>query len=90
MSASTETLVKLRSLTSQGKSKANVTVANQPRKYKEPHSYNIRVNKINALNNCQFGGNYSFQVPAFSQVVGEMWLEMTLPQIAGGTTRLTR
>ena len=85
MSASTETLVKLRSLTGQGKSRANVTVPNQPRKYKEPHSYNIRVNRINALNNVQFGGNYSFQVPAFSQVVGEMWIEMTLPQVAGGT-----
>ena len=88
MSASTETLVKLRSLTAQGKSKANVTVPNQPRKYKEPHSYNIRVNKINALSNCQFGGNYSFQIPAYDTVVGEAWLSMDIPALAGGTYKL--
>ena len=67
MSASTETLVKLRSLTGQAKSKANAVVQGlKRRKYKDKYSYNVRVNKVTALNNVQFSGNYSFQVPAFN------------------------
>ena len=88
MSASTETLVKLRSLTAEGKSKANVTVPTMThRKYKSAHSYNVRVNKIQALTGVNFEGNYNFQLPCFTQVVGESWIEMTLPTLATGTWR---
>ena len=88
MSASTETLVKLRGLTAEARSKGNVTVPTlTQRKYKSQHSYNIRMNKINALSGVAFGGNYSFVVPAFQQVVGEMFIEMTLPALTTGTYR---
>lgn len=81
MSYSTETLVKLRALTGQGRSKANVTVPTSHRKYKNKYSYNVRPNKVTVLNNTQFGGNYSFQVPAFNSLVQEMWLEIDLPAL---------
>jgi hypothetical protein len=88
MSASTETLVKLRALTGQARSKANVTVPElQRRKFKNKYSFNVRTNKVTALSNLQFGGNYSFQVPAFNSLVGEMWVELTLPAMNVGTYR---
>ena len=87
MSYSTETLVKLRGLTAQGRGKANVTVPTVARKYKNKHSYNIRPNKVTVLSGTQFNGNYSFQVPAFNSVVGEMWIEIDLPALTGGTYR---
>ena len=65
MSYSTETLIKLRALTGQGRSKANVTVPTEQRKYKSKFSYNIRPNKVTVLSNVNFDGNYSFQVPSF-------------------------
>ena len=87
MSASTETLVKLRGLTSEARSKANTTVQDlQQRTYKNKYSYNVRTNRINALNNVQFGGNYSFQLPAFNTIVGEAWLSIELPTLTTANT----
>ena len=88
MSASTETLVKLRGQTNEGRSKANRTHDDiRYDKHKNKYQYNVRVNKVTALNNVQFGGNYSFQLPAFSQLVGEAWIEVTLPALSTGTYR---
>ena len=87
MSASTETLVKLRGLTSEARSKANTTVQDlQQRTFKNKYSYNVRTNRINALSNVQFGGNYSFQLPAFNTIVGEAWLSIELPALASPET----
>ena len=87
MSASTETLVKLRGLTAEGRGKANVAVPTSAvRRYKTQHSYNLRVNKVDVLQGVQLGGNYSFKVPAFKQVIGEMWMEISLPELAGNHT----
>ena len=77
MSASTETLVKLRGQTNEGRSKANRTHDDiRYDSHKNKYQYNVRINKVTALNNVQFGGNYSFQLPAFSQLVGEAWIEV--------------
>ena len=86
MSYSTETLVKLRGLTGQGRSRANVTVPTVQRRYRNKHSYNVRANKVTVLNNTNFAGNYSFQVPAFNSLVGEMWLEVDLPALTPPAT----
>jgi hypothetical protein len=91
MSASTETLVNLRGLTGEAKTKANVTVSSiAPRKYKNKYSYCTRVNKINVLNNASFGGNYSFSLPYFSQLVQESWIEMDLPGLTQESTATWR
>ena len=87
MSYSTETLIKLRALTGQGRSKANVTVPTEQRKYKSKFSYNIRPNKVTVLNNVNFDGNYSFQVPSFNALCHEMWIELDLPAHSAGTYR---
>jgi hypothetical protein len=88
MSASTETLVKLRGQTNEGRSKANRTHDNiKQEAHKNKFQHNIRVNKITALNNIQFGGNYSFQLPAFAQLCGEAWIEVSLPALSTGTYR---
>jgi len=42
---------------------------------------------VNALNGVDLNGNYSFILPAFSQIVGESWIEMTLPALTDGTWR---
>jgi hypothetical protein len=82
MSASTETLINLRSLTGEARTVANQTVsAIRPRRYKNKYAYNVRVNKITALANVDFGGNYSFQLPAFKTLCGECFIEMTLPDL---------
>ena len=55
MSASTETLVKLRGQTNEGRSKANRTHDDiRYEKHKNKYQYNVRINKVTALNNVQF------------------------------------
>ena len=86
MPASTETLVNLRALTSEARGKANVTVPDEKRIFKNKYPYNVRVNKITAVSGVSFGNTYNFQLPTFGQVCGESFIEMTLPALAGTDT----
>ncbi|MED5462341.1 MAG: hypothetical protein VYC03_06945, partial [Pseudomonadota bacterium] len=53
---------------------------------KPEHSYNMRVNRQDVLSACEFGGNYSFRIPAHNQICAEFMLEMNLPALTGGAT----
>ena len=87
MSSSTETLAKLRALTSEARTKANVTIPSVRRKvYKPEHSYNVRVNRQDVVSACEFGGNYSFRIPSHNQICGEFFLELNIPALAGNDT----
>ena len=88
MSASTESLIKLRNATSECRSYANVSVpTNAPRKYKSEHSFNIRINRVDAIQGAEFASAYNFKCPSFGQCIGEMWLEFDLPALADAQYR---
>jgi hypothetical protein len=84
---STEQLISIRSLTGEAKSKANREVDQYAEhRYKHKYQTRIRMNRINALANCNFGNSLTFEVPSHGQICGEMALSLNLPALADGAT----
>ena len=85
MPAQTESLIKLIGATSSGRGKATAKVNNfQYRRVADIWDYKFRANQINVENSISTGGaTLRVQLPAFNAAVGEIWLQVDFPALAG-------
>jgi hypothetical protein len=87
MPAQTESLIKLLNGTSSGRGKANVKVPSfRYRRTANEANYRFRVNSVQAASTIAAGGQtIRVALPAYSAIVGEQFLKLTLNACSSGT-----